>query len=116
MRKAQSDPEVKAKVSAGLRAAMADPERGQNMRKGLALGHAASMKRHAQYAEVKTSDTPTAIQAARRAQSKLTQKDVDEIRRRYKPGHATDSGKALAKEFGTSPMNVSRIVRGQMWA
>lgn len=44
--------------------------------------------------------------------AKLTQAQVNEIRRRFKPR----GGAALAREFGVSKTTVSRIVRGRSWS
>ena len=45
--------------------------------------------------------------------AKLTDKQVAEIRRRYTPRHPTDGCRALAREFGVSGKQVSRIVNNQ---
>lgn len=46
--------------------------------------------------------------------SKLTEKDVIEIRRRYKEGNA--SYRSLAKEFGVCYRNIACIIKKKMWA
>ena len=45
----------------------------------------------------------------------LTIDQVAEIKRRYKPHTADNSGRALAVEFGTSYKNISQIIRGKTW-
>lgn len=44
---------------------------------------------------------------------KLTAEQVAEIRRRYTPRHPTDGCRALAREFGVSGKQVSRIVNNE---
>lgn len=49
-------------------------------------------------------------------QHKLTQKDVDEIRKSYIKGDLMFGGKALAKKYGVDPITISRIVNNQRWS
>jgi len=55
----------------------------------------------------------------RNGNSKLTSKEIDEIRRLYRPGHAPFksefSTKSLAKRFGVSQTHICRIVNQQSW-
>ena len=51
----------------------------------------------------------------RNAGAVLTESQVLEIRRRYKPGCKVNGLKPLTIEFGISPAAVSRIVRGITW-
>lgn len=46
---------------------------------------------------------------------KLTQEDVDFIRKNYKPRDKEFSGKALAKRFNVHKTTISHIVNGRNW-
>lgn len=48
-------------------------------------------------------------------QHKLTQNDVDEIRRSYIKGNLMFGGKALAKKYGVSETEISRIINNTRW-
>lgn len=51
--------------------------------------------------------------------AKLTDEQVAEIRRRYRPGinrhHNTDSCRSLAQEFGVHNRTVARIIEREIW-
>jgi hypothetical protein len=48
--------------------------------------------------------------------TKLTAEQVTEIRRRYKRRDTSgNSGRDLAREFGTTNKNISQIIRGKSW-
>lgn len=47
--------------------------------------------------------------------AKLTEEQVLEIRRRYKPYERVNNGNALAREFGVSRATITCIVTGQTW-
>lgn len=48
--------------------------------------------------------------------AKLTQRQVNEIRYRYKKGCRANGGRALASEYGVSDSQISRIVAGKRWS
>lgn len=45
----------------------------------------------------------------------LTEGEVREVRRRYKPRDPINGGRALAAEFGVDPSTISCVVRGKTW-
>jgi hypothetical protein len=47
--------------------------------------------------------------------AKLTEQQVETIRRRYRPRSKTDGGKALAKEFNVCGNTIDLIVNGYTW-
>ena len=47
--------------------------------------------------------------------SKLTQAQVDEIRRRYIPGRYGSGSHVLAREFGVTQSTIFAILRGKHW-
>jgi len=47
--------------------------------------------------------------------AKLTEAQIIAIRSRYIPHHKTHGGSAMAREFGVSQMNISRIVTSKTW-
>lgn len=47
--------------------------------------------------------------------SKLTEKQVHEIRRRYIPRHPVNGCTAMAREFGMGRIEISRIVNRRRW-
>jgi hypothetical protein len=49
------------------------------------------------------------------SRARLTEEQVKEIRRRYRPRHPTDGGRALAREFGVDDAAVTHVVRGRDW-
>lgn len=51
----------------------------------------------------------------RAPRAKLTQAQVDDIRRRYVPRQYGSGAHALAKEFGVSKQSVQAILRGDSW-
>lgn len=55
------------------------------------------------------------LQGEKQNNAKLTDEEVQELRRRYKPYHPTRGAKALAKEFGITPNHVVTIVRNRAW-
>ncbi len=54
-------------------------------------------------------------QGERHPRSFLTDKQIIDIRRRYRRRGSVDSGKSLASEFGTTRGNVSLIVNNKAW-
>jgi hypothetical protein len=48
-------------------------------------------------------------------QSKLTQRQVDQIRARFTPFSRTDGARALGREFGVSAEQVHNILNGKHW-
>lgn len=55
------------------------------------------------------------MNGAKNHMTKLTEEQVREIRRRYKPRNPTDGGYALAREFGVSPMTVFGVINSVTW-
>jgi hypothetical protein len=53
------------------------------------------------------------VSGEKNPQSRLTWKDVDEIRRRYVPRRVTL--RQLADEYGVSETTVSLVVNGKIW-
>lgn len=49
-------------------------------------------------------------------QHKLTQNDVDEIRKSYIKGNPIFGCKALSKKYGVTPATISRIVNNKRWS
>ena len=56
------------------------------------------------------------VAEAAHPQAKLATDAVARIRRRYTPRCKINGGAALAREFGVSQQQISRIVRGVRWA
>jgi hypothetical protein len=49
------------------------------------------------------------------AMSKLSAMDVKDIRLRYTPGDKVNGNNAMAREYGMSPAQISRIHNGKRW-
>lgn len=47
--------------------------------------------------------------------AKLTERDVLEIRRRYKPYGSIDTARSLAREHNVTPATIHAIVRRRTW-
>ena len=65
------------------------------------------------YIDSKTKDRHS--RGERSGQSKLTDKQVLEIRRRYRPGDRKASLSVLAREFGVHPPAIYKIVKRIHW-
>jgi hypothetical protein len=56
-----------------------------------------------------------AARGTRNGNSRLTKRQVLEIRRKYRPRSRTHGGNALARIYGVSPATISYIVNGRHW-
>ena len=63
----------------------------------------------------KSHNLLTALKGEDHMGSKLSDEQIEEIRRRYVRGCKHNSGKALAAEFGVSSANISYIVNNKRW-
>jgi hypothetical protein len=57
----------------------------------------------------------TELLGERNGRAKLTAEQVAEIRRRYKPRHATEGAAALGREFGVTDVAICKIASRQTW-
>lgn len=55
------------------------------------------------------------VRRERNPNSKLTEQDVETIRKRYKRYSRTDGTYQLAREFGVSSTQINLIIKGKYW-